>query len=223
MFDVTDFQSRYPEMTPYVGSDYIKAKEHGCALLVIGESHYLPDGSTIHQDCDTWYASNHTKLNNEEKIWISTRDIITVEMPKDFPNQAHGIWKYGYREINRWGPVLMDYRSVFRFTVFYNFYLRPANQGKSFNLLCKPLDIEIANIYFNFMFEQYKPNGIVFLSRFAFDTCDLKNKLSVPIGGAPHPTCQWWNKKSGKYGGRLGRELVGDGMKGMDWSWANKL
>ncbi len=218
-FDTNDFLVRYPEMSPYVGGRYEVARKHNCALLVIGESHYLPENSTIHKDCDSWYSSDHTKLNEEEKGWISTRDIITEELPRDFTNRAHGIWKYGYRKINQWGLCFEDYRTLFQYTVFYNFYLRPANQGNTFRELCTAKDNDIANAYFSYMVEKHKPNGIVFLSRLAFESCRAKSTLRIPVAGAPHPTCRWWNKKCGKYGGRFGRDIVQDGMVGMDWGW----
>lgn len=221
-FNVNEFRMRFPEMSPYVGDCYRVAQEHGCALLVIGESHYLPDSSSIHKDCATWYASDHTKLDETERSWINTRDIICAELPKNFPNQAHGIFKYGYQKLNQWGPAFDDYRTLFSYTIFFNFYLRPANQGDTFRNLCTLQDNAIANDNFMFMVKQYKPNGIVFLSRLAFASCESKNGLTIPVAGAPHPTCRWWNKKSGKYGGRFGRDLVQDGMLGFDWNWAKR-
>ena len=219
-FDIKDFRMRYPEMEPYIGNEYAKAQKNHCALLVIGESHYLPERSTIHKNCSTWYASDHTLLDQEERGWISTSEIITEEIPKDFPNRAHGIWKYGYRQINHCGPRFNDYRTLFNYTVFYNFYLRPADYGNTFKTLCNPYDNAVANCYFNTMVEQYQPNGIIFLSRLAFESCEGKETLSMTIAGAPHPTCYWWNKKCGKYGNRFGRDIIQDGVKGMDWSWA---
>ncbi len=82
------------------------------------------------------------------------------------------------------------------------------------------LDNDIADANFKYMVEHHRPNGIVFLSRLAFDCCRGKGTLAIPVAGAPHPTCRWWNRKCGKYGGRYGHELVQDGMIGMDWSWA---
>lgn len=222
VFDVNDFRMRYPEMTPYVGDRYSEAQQHGCALLVIGESHYLPEKSVVHRDCASWYASDHTKLNQEEKVWISTKDLIFNQLPQNFSNKAHWIWKIGYEQINRFGPAFDDYRKLFPYTVFYNFYLRPANQGNTFMELCTAYDNVVATANFEYMVGQYKPNGIVFLSRLAFESCGAKNGLSIPVAGAPHPTCRWWNRKCGKYGGRFGRDLVQDGMKGLDWEWTKQ-
>ena len=223
IFDVEDFRAKYPEMVPYVGEEYEQAQAHHCALLVIGESHYLPVNSTAHQDCNIWYASDHSKLNEEERGWISTKEIITEELPYGFPNKAHGIWKNGYQKINEYGPRFDDYRTLFKYTVFYNFYLRPANEGNTFKQLYTNYDNEVANAYFKYMVETYKPNGIIFLSRLAFECCSEKKNLNIPVAGAPHPTCFWWNKQCGKYGGRFGHQLIQDGLTGLDWGWAKAI
>lgn len=219
-FDVNDFRRRYPEMTPYVGDNYGVAQQHGCALLVIGESHYLPEYSTIHKDCATWYMSDHTKLDDDEKWYINTSELIKLDCQQHYFQPEHGIWKNGYQAINQCGPNFDDFITLFQYTIFYNFYLRPANKGNSFQELLSERDNTIANAYFKYMLEQHKPNGIVFLSRLAFDCCWERKGLAIPVAGAPHPTCRWWNRKCGKYGGRYGRDLVQDGMIGMDWSWA---
>ena len=81
-FDVKDFQSRFPEMKPFIGTDYERTKEKGCALLVIGESHYLPDSSTIHKDGNAWYATNDSLLTQTEKDWINTSKLIKDDISK---------------------------------------------------------------------------------------------------------------------------------------------
>lgn len=229
-FDVNDFRRRYPEFKPYEGENYEMAQQHNCALLVIGESHYLPDYSTIHKDCNAWYASDHTKLNEEERKWINISDQINGDLEKGF-NKSRWIWKLGYQKINQYGPTFADFRTLFKYTVCYDFFLRPANMvkdahgredGQSIAKILTPKDKDIANANFRYMIEHYKPNGVVFLSRLAFDNCREKSALSIPIAGTPHPSCCWWNRKCGKYGGRKGHDLVRDGMVGMDWSWTKQ-
>jgi len=222
MFKVDDFYTRFPQMTPYIVDCYETAKVHNCALLVIGESHYMPANSTIHKDPDHWYQANQSMLSKEEQSWISTRDIIAKELPKKIQNSAKFIWKYGYRKINEFGPKFEDYCESFKYSIIYNFYLRPANEGNSFKELIKPCDNEIANSYFEYMIAKFNPCGIIFLSMFAYNNCEKVNKLKIPVAATPHPCSQWWNRRSGKYGGKFGRDLVHDGMKGMDWSWAKQ-
>lgn len=221
-FDVKDFQSRFPEMKPFIGSDYERAKEKGCALLVIGESHYLPNSSTIHKDCDVWYAANDSLLTQEEKGWINTSELINDDIINKRFQKEHSIWKNGYQQINKYGPMLPDYIDCFEYTIFYNFYLRPANKGNSIKELRKHDDDVISNEYFDWMVKTYSPNGILFFSRFAYDNCWAKNDLHIPVVATPHPGCRWWNRKSGKYGGRYGRDIVEDVMKGMNWNWVHQ-
>ena len=172
-FDVNDFRRRYPELKPYEGENYKVAQQHNCLLLVIGESHYLPEDSTIHKDCDMWYASDDTKLNDDEKGFINTSTLINTDCDKKSFQAEHGIYKYGYQAINQnqYGPNFDDFTTLFKYTVFYNFYLRPANKGNTFRELLTEKDNIIANINFKYMLEQYRPNGIIFLSCFAFDCC----------------------------------------------------
>lgn len=217
--NIQDFYTRYPKMVPYVGESYELAKKNSCALLVIGESHFLPAHSTIHKDSSFWYNSNDSCLNNEERVWISTSDIIAEELRKEkaFSNKSHIIFMNGLKQINAYGPRFSDYCFCFKYIVFYNYYLRPANESNSFRELLTAYDNEVANDYFAQMVEKFSPNGIVFLSTLAYDCCNVKNNLSIPIARAPHPGCAWWNRKSTKYGNRYGRDVVEDGLRGINW------
>ena len=205
-------------MRPFVGSGYEEAKQHGCALLVIGESHYLPQYSHAHKDAQAWYCGNHFCLNEEERGWINTAEIIADELPLGFPNKAHVIFKSGAQKINEYGPCFSDYRSVFTYIVFYNFFLRPAHEGDSLKNIWVKEDTIVAQEYFDFMLRSYNPDGLIFLSRFAFEQCS-KTNVKIPIAAAPHPGCRWWNKKSWKYGDRYGREVIQDALVNMNWSF----
>lgn len=215
-------------MKPFVGDEYEKARANKCALLVIGESHYLPDKSTIHKYCEKWYSSNNAELTEQEKGWINTGELIRDDINNKYFQKEHNIWKNGYHAIYQYGLGLhyndeknsnTAFMKCFEYTVFYNFYLRPANKGNSIKELRQRLDDEIANVFFEQMVNQFSPNGIIFFSRFAYDNCWAKEKFNIPIVATPHPSCCWWNRKSGKYGGRYGREIVQDAMKCMNWEW----
>lgn len=214
------FYNQYPEMRPFIGTDYEVAKQHGCALLVIGESHYLPQYSHAHKDAQAWYSGSNVYLNEEERGWINTAEIINDELPRGFPNKAHVIFKSGAQKINEYGPHFSDYRSIFKYIVFYNFFLRPANEGDSLKNILVQDDTVVAQDYFKFMLQTYDPDGLIFLSRFAFEQCS-KADINIPVAAAPHPGCRWWNKKSWKYGDRYGRDVIQDALVNMDWSFCN--
>lgn len=145
----------------------------------------MPANSTIHKDPDHWYQANQSMLSKEEQSWISTRDIIAKELPKKIQNSAKFIWKYGYRKINEFGPKFEDYCESFKYSIIYNFYLRPANEGNSFKELIKPCDNEIANSFFEYMVAKFNPSGIIFLSMFSYNNCQKVNALKIPVTWIP--------------------------------------
>lgn len=71
-------------MKPWVGSNYVSDKHK--KLLVLGESHYLPKGSIKSHDVDAWYSGSEDSLDDKEKEWIFTAEIIGKHMQENFPN-----------------------------------------------------------------------------------------------------------------------------------------
>ena len=98
---------RYPTMKPF-GKAF--GQGAGPALLLVGESHYLPEGSTQHLDPTSWYGGDSTTLSETEVHWISTPRIIREARAEGFANRAHWIWKNGFEAINEAGPRYVDYR-----------------------------------------------------------------------------------------------------------------
>ena len=60
-------------------------------LLVIGESHYMPKGSTVQLDPDRWYKGNENHLDEDERAWIHTRDVIKANFIE--PHKVRGIFR----------------------------------------------------------------------------------------------------------------------------------
>ena len=206
-------------MRPFIGSNYEEAKQHGCALLVIGESHYLPEESTVHRNASSWYNGNHSLLNEKERGWINTPGVVDAAVSGE-KSKAYIIFKASAQSINEFGPRFPNYWNVFKYIVFYNYFLRPADTGESIKDIIVQQDESVAQDYFDYMVKTYAPNGIIFLSRYAFEHCSTST-IKIPIAVTPHPGCYWWNKKSEKYGNRYGREVVQDALVNMDWSFCN--
>jgi hypothetical protein len=61
---------QYPMMRPYIGKYFGEVGQP--ALLLIGESHYLPGRSKQHLFADRWYSGNSSTFIPEEHHWIST-------------------------------------------------------------------------------------------------------------------------------------------------------
>lgn len=197
---------RYPMIVPYIGRYFCSPDEP--SLLLVGESHYLPEGSTQHNTPDAWYSGDATTLNGTEVAWISTAKIVEDSRKERFRNRAHSIWKNSLTVINDAGPRYPDFTLACDHIAFCNFFLRPARQGLSLEV--KEADIEWANLRLRHILTQYQPDGLVFVSALASSKWQESAELSIRTATTPHPSSSWWNRTSKKYGGRKGREILAD-------------
>lgn len=191
-------------MTPHVGTKYNPGG--GRSLLLIGESHYLPEASTQHLMATTWYSGDYTSLNPIELSWISTAEIIAKSRADNFKNKAHSIYRRALEEINAYGPKYLDYKMVANDVVYYNYFQRPALKGKS--LRVEKQDVEIADERFLELYVQHRPAVVVFLSKLAYRHCDSCRKPGVRVVVTPHPGCWHWYRIAKSYGNRRGREIL---------------
>ena len=204
---------QFPMMLPYVGKHF--RRPGFPALLLVGESHYLPVGASQHLSAETWYASSSGTLSDDEVEWISTADILEASRVEGFSNKAHSIWKNALWEINEHGPGYSDYKQVTDDIAFYNFFLRPAVEGDSLEVAAQ--DVELANEAFQTHYDTLKPSAVVFLSSLAYNHLELPAMCSVPVIPTPHPGCPWWNRAADKYGNRRGRDILADFVRSLDW------
>lgn len=207
------FYEQYPMMMPYVGKDFHSTGIP--SLLLIGESHYVPCGSKYDTTPESWYSVSSETLPDDELYYISTAQLIKDSRGESFSNKAHSIWRNSFMEINQYGPAYADFTHVADNIAFYNFFLRPAFTGKS--LVVTPQDVKFANKAFYVHFEVLKPTAVIFLSRLAHNHFHSTVPVSVPIIATPHPGCQWWNRKSQKYGNKRGRDILADFIKTTKW------
>lgn len=204
-----EIYERYPMMKPFVGKRYVPGDPG--SLLLIGESHYFPPDSTQHQSAESWYRGNEsTLIRMEERSWINTSEIIEGSRAQNFSNKSHSIYRKSFLEINKNGPNYQDYCSVADIVVFYNYFLRPGLTGASLQVVEE--DRQIANEVFELVFAEYRPSAIVFLSKLAFRSwmTGPARSISVPFAATPHPGCLHWNRVSASYGGKCGREVLGE-------------
>lgn len=199
-------------MTPFVGQKFTQAGNP--SILLVGESHYLPKDSTQHLNLESWYKGDYLTLSDKEKGWISSSTIVTEATAERFRNKAHSIWRNSIWEINNYGPKYSDYVDATQHIGACNFFQRPALEGAS--LQVTKLDVDHANDALSRTVERLRPSAIIFVSRLAYK--HLSCSFSVPLIVTPHPGSAWWNKKSPKYGGRRGRDLLGDYIQGTTWS-----
>ena len=205
--------SQYPMMRPYVGRHFGQGGVP--SLLLVGESHYLPEGATQHLTPEVWYAGDSSTLTPDEIGWISTETVFNEGRDEGFSNRAHSIWRNSLREINDHGPRYADYTRVADYIAFYNFFLRPGIKGQS--PIIAPRDVELANAAFAVHFETIKPSVVVFLSGLAHGHFHPPATCSVPVVRTPHPGCKWWNTPTRKYGNRRGRDILGEFVCSLNW------
>lgn len=210
-----DFFTRYPMMTPHVGPRF---RTPGApSLLLVGESHYLPEDSTQHLSPATWYGGTHETLTAEERLWIDTPTVLANACAENFANKGHWIWKNAFEVINDHGPKHAAAREVANDIAFLNFFLRPARTSKSLAWHLTDEDVAKANEAFAIHVAHLAPSAIVLVSRLAKRCFQPVTRPTMPITATPHPSSHWWNRSSKRYGGKRGRDILAEFVAGLGW------
>lgn len=211
-----DFFKRYPMMTPYEGTNFHDRNKP--SLLLVGESHYLLDGSKQHLTPASWYGRTHETLDSEETLWINTPVIVASACESNFRNRAHWIWKNAFEVINDAGSKYDEAREIGNDVAFLNFFLRPApTTGGSLAWHVTDEDLQLANEAFAIHSERLAPTAIVFISRLARRCFQPLVPPTIPVIATPHPTSQWWNRESKRYGNRRGRDILAEFVTSLAW------
>ncbi len=150
-------------MQPWIGDHYQDDRHK--RLLIVGESHYLPEGSTIHHDSDAWYTGSQDDLSDEERKWICTAGNIRGAW-----NRAHTIYREIARELSR----ILDERGlthddfVFQHIAYCNYFLRPAPvEGGSMAAAVHPRDVATAEEVLNWFIRRHRPELVAVASKAA--------------------------------------------------------
>jgi hypothetical protein len=184
-----------PQMLPWVGDEY--GKGNSKRILLVGESHYLPDiAEEEYRTAGGWYYQDTDALDEESVSWTNTREATGLG-PMKWTN--HRL----YRETNKIIGCLkdMDYKNenLFKYVSFYNYFLRPAYpKGKSIQKICEEIDFNVAYDTFCGIVKTIEPDFIYFLSKFAWDSLMLKNPnyKGIKMDYSPHLACPWSNRKN---------------------------
>ena len=126
----------------------------------MGESHYLPAGSTVHHDSEKWYACSQRDLGEQERQWASTKCNVTGHW-----GRAHTI----YREIARvLNELISDEESVFDHVAYANYFLRPAPiEGESMAAYVDQRDEQVAAEVLTWFIRTHEPQLIAVASKTA--------------------------------------------------------
>ena len=193
-FRTIPFYNTHDYMLPFVGNNYESPKHK--KLLLVGESHYMPKGSTIHHNVDLWY-NGIPELSCEEKRYCDTRGSRYYKSGS-FGRNIDSAVREAFSNVGE---------NAFNEMASYNYFLRPSDGG-SFEELCKEKDCEESVKIFHKILEILEPELIVFTSKFAFEHaewidfpkyfgCGLWEYTTEHNMGyifTEHPSCPWWNK-----------------------------
>ncbi len=205
-----DIYKRFNFMKPFIGKFY---KASNIKLLMIGESHYLPEADKAERYRETWYSAPGIADNLSEKAkkWVTPRYIIGEDFMENPTNKPFSIYK-NTAECLRDVHQLSNVPEAINHLSYYNYFLRPAEvTGKSIRAHSK--DKILAYEHFLNLLEILQPKKVVFVSTLAFNSFkkqhnshrskegfvipkSMKNTL---ITRTCHPGSAWWNKKSKKY------------------------
>ncbi|WP_375749996.1 hypothetical protein [Vibrio sp. HN007] len=203
---------KYPRLTPWVGSKYPSGKK----ILIIGESHYLPEGVTYHHDIERWYAGNEEDLKNDvqsscihedDKLngikYISTSGILrarSTDMPKEkrkkFSAKGHAIYRNIFSSLNSVCFQKDNYLDTIDHVAYYNYFQRPAEKtGGSINVT--KMDKEVAEATLKYLLQSLKPDLVVVVSKKVGKAIKPHLSEHKHIVTA-HPASVWWNRKTKK-------------------------
>ena len=206
---------RFPCMQPWIGSCY--RDERHKRLLVIGESHYLPPGSTIHHDADRWYRSSQANLSEEDVRWASTIGNITGRWTR-----AHRIYRAIQDEIAR---ILKESGITpdpfpLNHIAYCNYFLRPApTAGGSMEGNVCPQDLDAAEKVLRWFILNHCPELAIVTSSFAGRFAEnALRECATPCVITPHPGSRWWNTVARSYGNVRGRDLFANFVSDLNWS-----
>jgi len=193
-----DHFTKHPQMIPFVGKYWGQYSK----LLVLGESHYMPEDFPKDM-IEEWYDLSPIDFENagEDVGWTNTAGIIDSTWYED---RGHAIYMYiDYAIIDSgFNPEYQPGENSFCYISFMNFFQRPAlKTGDS--ILPNKDDIEIANETLTEVIKIIKPDYLFFASSKARDY--LKKEWFTDlfengkVGFSCHPATPHWNTPSMKY------------------------
>lgn len=194
-----DFIKRHYECLPFIGEQYKNSR-----LLLIGESHYVPESAVHAVDRTDYYDNSFDDLEDGDyKGWINTRSVFEsrvydrCDFKNFFSNTATEIAKI----INHTDDLSLCQRiEAMHQYAFFNYFKRPSyDEGETIRGLTEE-DNKFAYDISSYIIEILNPQLVIFLSMkayYAFCNSDQDGRISskYTIKTVSHPSCPWWNRK----------------------------
>jgi len=205
---------KFPELKPWIGDQYDSTMHK--KLLVVAESHFMPENSTIHHDAVAWYSSNTNILTPDEKDYLNTRMLIQDRSRDAFNSRAHTTFRNIHHALSETGLTSQVDLSGRPFLLgeiaLMNYFQRPANTGSSIKDICTPLDKQASFEIFIKVIQSILPDIILFTSTYAlasaesFQIWDVLQKQGIALLHTTHPATAHWNRSIQKFEGRTGKQ-----------------
>ena len=223
---------RFPCMGPWIGNSYRAPRFK--RLLVVGESHYLPEKSTIHHDPNRWYRSKEENLTCEERAWVCTVGCISCVKRGQYYAGHRIYWnlKAELTEIMQENGLVASDGFPLDHIAYYNYFMRPApTTGDSMKGHVEPIDCKVAEGVLRWFVQKHRPELVIFVSDFAGGFAEsVIREYDILYIITPHPGSPWWNRAARKYarnriyadnspgkGKRRGRDLFRDFLMKHQW------
>ena len=188
---------KFPQLIPFVGENYSDNVSY--RILLVAESHYLPDYSEKSLDCEKWYSQHPIELDQEEINHTETREVVNTIWDKNGhmlfreleKNLALFIPKYNGRSINS--------------CAFMNAFQRPSKNGITIKHFAKQTDFIVANKILKEVIKIINPSLVIFVSKYAWDSVGYEIAKSFPkirFEFVCHPGTggRYWHNPNYKHG-----------------------
>ncbi|MBF3053036.1 hypothetical protein HKW90_01265 [Pseudomonas aeruginosa] len=198
--------SRYPNLLPWVGTGYCASP---LKLLILGESHYLPEEVTYHRDPEAWYAGVDLPADNSV-AWMRTRGVVAKGLETNWKGKSKTIFRRLSVSLAEAG--LSNGAAPFTSLAYMNYFQRPAEvTGKSIRV--SDLDRMVSAQVLEEVAQVLQPHAILFCSKLAWNAAasqELIPSLRAAdrvVDHTPHPASPWWYRTARKLQGRSGRDV----------------
>lgn len=206
---------KYPTLIPWVGENYRNTKNK---MVILGESHYLPEYSNCHHDPESWYEGINV-LNSKELSWMNTAGIIKNGINrKGWKAKGHRIYTNLSRAMKETKIEEFDVEQPFNQISYLNYFQRPAEvSGNSIKV--SKLDSRNSADTVKSVIQILKPGMVVFCSskagRYAKNAGLWEELMQMGIKSirVPHAAMPWWNRASKKYNNLTGKQYFIEQLK----------
>ncbi len=165
LLKTVDHYRSFPAMMPFIGGDY-ESPLHK-RLLLIGESNYFPQNSTIHKDSAGWYNTEQKSLTDTEVEYIHCRKLLEGPWKRKTGHKMYININLCLEDVG----LIASERSISHIA-YMNAFQRPASEtGKSFKHCYTDidLDLKVSVDVIDKVMSIIKPEIVVFVSKYAWD------------------------------------------------------